>query len=157
MPRAASRSTISRGDPSMRSQTAPSGTASAESVRLSTTTGLTPYGQTSKDNTVSKVLRPIRMASTVAMNSSYPWGSPPPAGSQSSAPSGRAMNPSRLVAMNTEQRIASLSARARSDQGAEAAAPLLIGDVLGERARERDEVRRGLRGPLDEHARERTD
>src|SRR5262249_43097557 len=48
-----------------------------------------------------KVPRPMTIASTEAMNSSYPWGSHC-SGSQSSPPSSRAMNPSRLVAIKTE-------------------------------------------------------
>ena len=59
-------------------------------------------GHASKANTVSKVLRPITSASTLAMKVSYPCSSPPPAGSQSRPPLARAMKPSTLVAMKTE-------------------------------------------------------
>ena len=40
-------------------------------------------------------------ASTVAMNSSYPWGSPPPGGRKSRSPLARAMKPSTLVPIKT--------------------------------------------------------
>lgn len=88
----------------MKLHAAPSGSFASEIVVERTTTGLLPYGQASKERTVSKVLRPITIASTLAMNSSYPWGSAS-AGSQSSAPSGRAMKPSMLVAMKTDSFI----------------------------------------------------
>src|SRR4030095_1171661 len=41
-------------------------------------------------------------ASTVAMNSSYPCGSPPPGGRKSRSPLARAMKPSRLVPIKTD-------------------------------------------------------
>src|SRR5689334_9597661 len=58
--------------------------------------------------TISKVFRPMTTASTEAMKASKPvsaGGRLLSAGfSQSRAPSGRAMNPSRLTAQKTEQR-----------------------------------------------------
>src|SRR2546426_5627623 len=52
------------------------------------------------------------------MNSSYPWGSPPPSGSQSRSPFGRAMNPSRLVPTKTDAVIAdSIPQRSIEDGG----------------------------------------
>src|ERR1700677_5178229 len=69
---------------------------------LSTTTRLPEYGHCSNVTTFSKVFRPITKTSTLAMNSSYPWGSPPPAGRKSKAPFRRAMNPSTLVPTNTD-------------------------------------------------------
>jgi hypothetical protein len=48
-------------------------------------------------------LAPITSASTLAKNSSYPWGSPPPGGRKSRAPFGRAIYPSTLVPMKTDE------------------------------------------------------
>jgi hypothetical protein len=65
--------------------TAPAGATNAAGFELSTTTGFVPYGHSPNDSAVSNVLRPMTSASTVAMNSVYPCGSPPSAGNQSSA------------------------------------------------------------------------
>ena len=61
---------ISGGLPAMKSQIAPDGAFNVAGLALRTTTGFAPYGQVSNVSTVSNVLRPITIASTVAMNSS---------------------------------------------------------------------------------------
>src|SRR5262249_54303587 len=61
--------------------------------------------------TTSNVFRPITRASTLAMNSSYPCGSPPPSSKKSNVPSRLAMNPSTLIPTNTDIRIAILQPR----------------------------------------------
>src|SRR5579859_1255451 len=53
------------------------------------------------------------MASTLAKNSLYPCGSPPPGGRKSSAPLPRAIKPSTLVPTNTDAFIPSLLIAAR--------------------------------------------
>src|SRR5271169_5557903 len=62
-----------------------------EDMRLST------HGQLSNVRTFSNVFRPITNTSTLARNSSYPCGSPPPSGRKSKSPLRRAMKPSTLV------------------------------------------------------------
>ena len=62
------RRTMSRGSPDSCSTCAPAGTSGSVRV-LSMNTGFR-YGQLLKPSTTSKVLRPMTMASTLAMNSS---------------------------------------------------------------------------------------
>src|SRR6185437_6532707 len=102
MPPAARRSTISGGAPHIRSTRAPRITEASSERLLSTTTRMSPYGHVSRVRTFSNVFRPITNTSTVAMNSAYPWGSPPPSGRKSKSPLCRAINPSTLIPTNTD-------------------------------------------------------
>src|SRR6266852_9567682 len=101
-PLAASCETTSAGDPAICSTTPPMAFDKSRGRLLSTTTRLSPYAQVPKVSTFSKVLRPITIASTLAINSVYPCGSPPPSGKKSSSSFFRAMKPSTLVPIETE-------------------------------------------------------
>jgi hypothetical protein len=64
------RDDLRRRPPPICSTTPPRTTERSTGRWLRTTTRLAPYGQAPKVRTVSKVFRPITMASTLAMNSS---------------------------------------------------------------------------------------
>lgn len=81
----------------------------AASVVLITTTGIAPYGHAGNDATFSKVPRPMTIVSMPEIKAPYPQSSPTgtralSASSQSKLPSRRAMKPSTLQEMKTEQR-----------------------------------------------------